>query len=242
VRSILLCRKEKAAQTYLQSIFADFASRITIREVDFQPGARILSEENVYQQRTAAIPPSQFRTMNPNDPVTPMKVYIAEEGNEELWFLRLFEKRRMVSHVKVSIIRNGPDHVEVLTELLKETRSLGIFENPTLVGVHEAQLYENIDSIFENYKKVAQVYYRPPPIISSRLQPNGQREELWTTDHIESAAVRLLNNDTPKFDPKVHLDDESMYNINWNLLLRCCFSVLVVIASIALTELIQGVK
>ena len=60
----------------------------------------------------------------------------------------------MISEIRINEINDERDNQQVLEHMLKETKSLSSYENPSIKNVKESDLYRDIDSIFSSYKSM----------------------------------------------------------------------------------------
>ena len=60
----------------------------------------------------------------------------------------------MISEIRINEINDERDNKQVLEHMLKETKSLSSYENPSIKNVKESDLYRDIDSIFSSYKSM----------------------------------------------------------------------------------------
>jgi len=240
VRSILLNRRDQAAHKYLEGQFSEFSANIFVREVQFRNGCSNLESDSIYQwPDDSRRIPSQYRTINPNDEPPPHKMYFAESGNEELWFLRIFAERRMVSHVRVSLIDDPEDHCKVVAKLLVEAKSLGIYDNPSLTGIHEATLYDDIYRLFESYQHLAKAYYNPPALSTVQIMEDLGRQAFHEDAHKDLTKSSWLHqcHKKSKYGADIHVQTETLYSINWRFAVFCIAVVCLIVFAVYVTEL-----
>ena len=80
--------------------------------------------------------------------------HLTEYGNEELWILKQFAREQMISEIQIKLIDDKTDNKTVISEMIKETRSLGYYDNPTLNNLNEQTVYQELQHLFDSYKKM----------------------------------------------------------------------------------------
>ena len=78
---------------------------------------------------------------------------IAEKGNIELWYLKIFREKNLLSHIKVNII-NDHKNAEIIPKLISNNKAIDKYDHPHIIGINEKVLYEAIDKLFEDSQNI----------------------------------------------------------------------------------------